>query len=361
MLNREKIKELSGKYSAEGDVITCVLNIDISQKSDEHVRKEFKEYLSQIDKQLGKGHSANVKEIYDATDFSGKKTILIIASKSLDLFEVFALTIPLVSSLTIDARVNLIPLIRAVDDFERYAFVLVSKESMRLFAVYLGEVEENEDFYQEVQGRHKKGGWSQARFERHTEDEVQKNMKTAAKAVHSMLKKKTFDRLIVAGPSEVAKQFEQLLHNDVKSRVVGSVSCDPSITNVQIVQYSMECAQKAERAAEAEIVSELVNSLGEGNRAVRGAQKVLDAAIQGKVMKVVMDARFEVSGMRCKESGEVALDGVEGLNCNGERETLKNISSDILSIAIQGGAEVELVTDNELIKENKSIGAFLRF
>ena len=69
--------------------------------------------------------------------------------------------------LAFEPRPDVAPLLRIMDEYERYAVALVDKTCARLFSVFMGEIEESDALRDtDAVGRTDQGGWSQARYQR---------------------------------------------------------------------------------------------------------------------------------------------------------------------------------------------------
>src|ERR1700724_1825644 len=118
------------------------------------------------------------------------------------LWEAFHLHVPVRNRLVVEATPYVEPLLDLLDEYERYAVALVDKEKARFFSVFLGEIEEHDDFKDFVPGKHDKGGVSPANFQRHHEAHVFRHLKRTADYLANAYRQRPFDRLILAGPDE---------------------------------------------------------------------------------------------------------------------------------------------------------------
>ena len=80
-------------------------------------------------------------------------------------------------------EVRALSVFHQLDEYERYAVALVDKEKARFFSVFLGEIDETDDFKDFVPAKHDQGGVSQANFQRHHEAHVFRHLKRVERAV----------------------------------------------------------------------------------------------------------------------------------------------------------------------------------
>ena len=82
-----------------------------------------------------------------------------------------------------------------LDEYGRYGVALVDSESARLMTVNLGEIDDGNDVDDDVTGRHKQGGWSQSRFQRHIDEEIDDHLRHAATALNTLCLRRPLERL----------------------------------------------------------------------------------------------------------------------------------------------------------------------
>ncbi|MBU1167460.1 hypothetical protein KKC60_03580 [Patescibacteria group bacterium] len=362
MIDLDQVKALSKIESDKEDIVTLYLNTNNKEfTSKEKIAIRLKDQTAKL-RELGFEDDAKlIEERFDLIKLDGTKLVVIISSKANDLFEVLTFNVPMKTQVHVKNKVYIPPLLRILDEYERYALVLVDKKQMRLFTIYMGEIEENEESSQEFPGHHAQGGWSQARFQRHVEEHAKKMMKQASEEVFKVSKKKPFDRLIVGGSKEIISEFENMLHSELKPKVAGSFVGEMFLSNDEVLKRSLEIEEKIEREKEAELIEKLENNLGYDNRAVRGLDKVVRNFEEGKVMQLLIDSEYSAPGKRCQKCGHLSIDEMKCEFCGGDVDFINDIVAELVAEAINKGVVVEYVRNSKSMKKNKNIGAFLRF
>jgi hypothetical protein len=89
--------------------------------------------------------------------------VIVFSCRPRRLWEVFQLQVPVRPLARFAERPAVAPLAAVLDDYERYAVVLVDKDRARLLRVYLGRVEAHVELVDKYPGRTEMGGWAQAR------------------------------------------------------------------------------------------------------------------------------------------------------------------------------------------------------
>src|SRR5436309_1385938 len=82
------------------------------------------------------------------------------------------------------------------------------------------------DATDDVPGRHDQGGWSQARFQRHTEKLVAEHLKEVAEELDRRVRRMRSPQVIVVSSEEVRAEFEELVSSETKNAIVGWTSAD---------------------------------------------------------------------------------------------------------------------------------------
>jgi peptide chain release factor subunit 1 len=97
--------------------------------------------------------------------------LALFACSAADLFEPIPLAAPVSEHrLYISDQPHLYPLARLLDEYPRYAVVLADTHVARIFVFAANQLETEQDIAGVKTRRHKMGGWSQARYQRHMEN-----------------------------------------------------------------------------------------------------------------------------------------------------------------------------------------------
>jgi hypothetical protein len=166
------------------------------------------------------------------------------------------------------------PLLELEDQFERYCIILTDRERGHLITVFMGEIEQDLELVSSAEVKHsKKPGSdhirSQMQFQRKADLHALWHLKRIVKLAERQMSLCSYDRLILAGPSETTGVLHRLLPKSLKARVVGSVSLPVHSTPEQILEATLEIEQRVEQEADIRLVEDLVVSASKGPRAVQ--------------------------------------------------------------------------------------------
>src|SRR5207253_5930446 len=125
--------------------------------------------------------------------------------------------------LYISDQPHLYPLARLLDDFPRYAVVLADTRLARIFVVAGNRVVQTEEVEGTKTRRHKMGGWSQARYQRHIENFHIQHAKEIAEVLARAVRDERIDHLIVSGGETILPLLRDQLPKGVAERIVDVV------------------------------------------------------------------------------------------------------------------------------------------
>src|SRR5205085_7637630 len=128
-----------------------------------------------------------------------------------DLFEVIRLPRPIETRAVIDDSPLIEPLAE-LGGSGSWLVMLVNRQIGRMFLGDRERLDEVDVIVDNVHGQHKQGGWSQARYQRSVDEEVQDHLRNVADAAFVRFKREPFDHRLLGGPQAPLSAFEAKLH-----------------------------------------------------------------------------------------------------------------------------------------------------
>jgi peptide chain release factor subunit 1 len=233
------------------------------------------------------------------------KTALIVVHPETRLRELVQIELPFPVSIHWRRGAFLRPGVEAMDEHERYAVVLTDNKRARLFTVQMGELTEHEDLLSETSQRTRSLGADQMRAQkRHDQrhqEEVASHAKRVIDALHDLVLRAPFDRLIVGGTPKAAGQLVRLLPTRLRGKLVDTVSMRVDGSKKEILNKILAVQQRMERGRETEIVDGVLAELHDRGKAVAGFAAVLDAVNQGRVWTLIYGKDFNAKAGECGE------------------------------------------------------------
>jgi peptide chain release factor subunit 1 len=373
MLSREQLIEIA-KLRGDGALfVSLYLSVNPATNVKDnyviHVKNMIKQTTGKLDKPTMKKVNGDLEKIESyilSNKRIFKKGLAILSSQDRDFWKEFHLAVPIKNEIIVDNTPYIKPLLAILDNYQRYAILLVGKESARLFLVHLGEIEEYTEVHSaDVPGRHKKGGWfslSEKSYERHIDYHVGLHLKDVLKELDSFLSGEYVGRMVIGGSEEAVIRVRTMLPQTIAAKVIGTFQAE-MFANVKEILEKVEPVMHAfEEKEEAETIDDLLTKAMKNENAVIGIENVLNALQEGRIMKLVILKNYKNAGFSCVNCGNLAVQEVSSCSyCKGEMQNVNYIVDLIAQKAVEQGAMVEVVSKNRKLEESGSIGAFLRF
>lgn len=363
MLKLEEVKGLNKLWDREKKAVSVYLNTDQRLLTPEEIKIKLKNLFKGLEKSIDSEYINKIQDFINLRLKLENRGLAFFISRKNKLWKIIPLPKSVKNEIYVGKRLYLRPLLELLDEFERYCTVVVDKEKARIFTVYLGEIEEQSYIFDEFIGKHARGGWAQARWQRHIEDHVRRHLKKVALQTYKFFRKNKFDRLIIAGSKEILPEYEHVLHNYLKNKLAGKFYTELFAPVQKFLDQSLKIEEKTEREKEKELVDKLVNTLGRKNKGVIGLENTLLAVQEGKALILLINSDFKKTGSRCKECNYLDINPDQKIcsYCKGKMEKVDDIAGRLAEIALDKNVRLEFVKNNPDLKKIGGIGALLRF
>lgn len=373
MVNREELSEIAKMKGNGAYFVSLYLNVNpvTNPKGDypiwvKSARKEAqasigKEVIKKAEKDLDR-----MEAYIQGNRRNFKKGLVLISSLENDFWLEYNLAVSLKSELVVDKTPYIKPLIDVIDNYRRYAILLVDSTSARVFVMHLGEIAEyGKVRTPDVPGKHKKGGWyalSQTHYERHIEYHRGLHLKDAVAKFGQFLRGEELDGLILGGSEDAIAKTRELLSKSAAEKVKGIFHADMSESATGVLRRAEPVIRAFEKELEEQTVNKIVSRGMKSEKAVLGLDGVLKSLQEGRVLKLVMERDYSSHGYQCSSCG--ALWGATAAvcpYCGGEAKEVRYLVDLAAQKAIEQGAPVEMVSKDAGLQRSGRIGAFLRY
>ncbi len=296
---------------------------------------------------------------------AGPAGLVVFSSEQPSYFHAAMLPAPPPDLVRWDSEPDLGPLEAMIDDYERVAVLLFDIERARLFTIYLGKIESQQAFADDVPGKHAGGGWfalAETRAERHREDHVLRHVKRTVAALMATLRQEPFDRLFLAGPDEAVATLRHHLPRPLRARLAGTLRLELFASDAEVLQAALAAAQAAERDAEAAAVAELVDAATTRPVAL-GLAATLAALDAGRVYVLFLADSFAPVGGECGGCGALVPGGGACPTCGAPTQAVPDLRERLIRRALDQGAKLEFVSGDAatLLATHGGIGAWTRY
>ena len=340
------------------------------------VQKKYKILVKDLIKQRTKNHTRyneEQKEFIDKDierilqfmnyEFDEKsRGLAIFASSPLNLWQVYPLPRRIKGRFVIDYDPYTRPLVRFFDENEKYFTVLVDSKKARLFSMYAGILNERKEVYDEVQGRHKKGGWSQARFQRHIKDQVAKHLQNVSSVVYDLYKKEKFDHCILGGQIVARNNFKNILHSSIQKIIVGEIDVALDDSQVEIMDSVQHIVEKFEDRQSKRYLKILRDRLGKKHLAVSGLEKTVKMLQQARIHTVIIKEDLIIPGFKCvKCETPFTKDAKKCSLCSKKIVRVPDIVDEIIEKTWELNGEAKFIKTSKELDNLGGIAALLRW
>lgn len=232
---------------------------------------------------------------------------------------------------------------------ETWGVLIVDRRSARFLRGAPGALTEVGEINDVLQGKHKAGGWSQARFQRSIEQDVANHLKHTSSFIHAEHKRGMFDVLVLAAADELRNDVLDTLPSSVRDRIVATI--DNGIMHASVPDIEMriqEVAREREAEQEREAIERLRRELATKGRATQGTAGVLRALNERRVEILLIEPDASPGGAVCPTCGLLEH---QAMACPADGTAMEP-RTDVLDLAIEKAleqsADVHAVTTRSL-------------
>ncbi|MDM7324994.1 MAG: VLRF1 family aeRF1-type release factor, partial [Thermus sp.] len=317
MIGKEEIRRIKESLALEEGTVLS-LYLDINPAKPENANRAYALRAKDAMKALGVPQELQEKVLgVLKNQVLEAKTAVFFANAN--LFETFLLQVelPLVSSLKTSFLAEkesrfltdgalahygepfLLPLVYALDEYERYGVVYLDQERWRVFEIFLGEIQEVSDAFLaldteawrrlslDAPGRRfnlggiSRGGAGRDLFAKRLAAWEERFYKSLSLELEKLIPERGFTRLILMGPEEHTKLFRSYLPKRLQERVVALLPSlpHPGARPGEVLKRLEPLLEEIERKGE----MELLRKLEEAYPKVAFGPEVLDRLQEGRV------------------------------------------------------------------------------
>lgn len=278
--------------------------------------------------------------------------LAIFACAGAGLFEAIQLAAPIDQHrLYISDQPHLYPLARLIDEYPRYLALLVDTHSARIFVFAASAIERTAEIEGIKTRRHKMGGWSQARYQRHIENYHLQHAKEIADIVARTMREEHIDRLVISGDQTIVPLVREQMPKDIVERIVDVVRLDRNAPDRAVLDATIAALREQDAQTDRERVDELIGAYRAHGLACIGIEQTRRAFALGQVDELVIAAT------------PAALKGVKHAAGDGppDRSAEERAADELIVQARNTSAKIRFVEDASLLQPIGGVGAFLRF
>lgn len=202
------------------------------------------------------------------------------------------------------------------------------------------------------------------RFQRQHDAHVMWHASAVGHATSLLIERFSAKHLLVSGSKEVLVEYKDHLPAIAANRLDGTFSVPIDAPAKEIREKIRPLREEVEAREEESTIEEIQEAVSSG-RGIWGIEDTLRALVEKRVMKLVVDDRYQVAGGECLHCGMMSIqDAGDCRSCGSPLAIVDDIVDVALERALDQEADLELVRSRgalELLAGAAPIGALLRF
>ena len=278
--------------------------------------------------------------------------LALFACSAADLFETVQLAAPINEHrLYISDEPHLYPLARILDEYPQYIALLADTNSARILVFAANTIEKTDSIQGVKTKRHKMGGWSQARYQRHVENYHVHHAKEVVDAVARIARDDSIDKIVVSGDPNIVPLLREQMPKDIAERVIDMVRLDTKAPEHEVLAATIEALREKDARTDRERVDVLLTAYRGNGLACAGVEATLKAFELGQVEELVITAAPETI-----DAGKTG-----GAQQPGAPSPSERAADALIAQARNTAARIRFIEDSSLLASIGGVGAFLRF
>jgi peptide chain release factor subunit 1 len=262
----------------------------------------------------------------------------------------------------VDATPFARPLAAVLSEYHRACVVVINKSSARFWEVDQDEMREVTKFSDPVLRKPDyAANLAEDRVRNKEEELVKKHFRRAVKVLEDLQQTDGYDIVIIGGHEYEVPEFIQILPNDLRSRLAGTFSVDPTTAPLAEIRNSASSIlERYEREEELRLVSEVFEKAAMGQPAALGLESCLQAAPVAAIKTLLVLQGAIAPGVVCDESRWLAASGDICPVCGNPTRRTPDVIDELVAVVIdEGGSARHVEADTKL--SEYLVAAELRF
>ena len=351
----EVLRELSEMYDEDSSDTYVTLYLKKDALDQKFLLRREKACRSLLKGDEKRNFTDTMEAIREFLKKNVSANIAIFASHKYNVLKTVSLPVEIDNSLIVDSSPYIRPLARIQDEWESFTLVLLSSNYAKIYSLSLGEIGYEKNLSKDIMNRHKKGGCSQARFQRLRKGAIHAFLTEVIEALEKIADK----RIVLAGPGTSKLQFRDMLPKYLAERIVDVI--DISIDDEkELLKESVRLISEWEEKKSREAVQQLKEEILKDGLVAYGAEETLQAVKNGQVELLIVEKDYKIKGWICENCQIVKEGSVKECPYCGGSVSEVDVIEEILEFAERTDADVEF-TDDEEIADLGHIGAILRY
>lgn len=273
--------------------------------------------------------------------------------------------VPLPNWVVVNSTPNIYHLVELKDTYHRFVVMISTAESARILEVNLGAV--TDEVWRERPALRKRIGreWTKEHYQSHQREQSDKFLKEKISVLDGLMRAGGYTYLILAGNPWETARLRQALPRRLATKLIDTlpIAGNEHISDVMAATLArfIEAEEQESRAIATILIQEILSD----GLAVAGTAATLQALHEQRVDALVMAKLYTPPpGWRCANCATLT----EGqaapklcLECGANAFRQIDLREEMVRLAEQQGASVEIVQQSHQLMQLSGVGALLRY
>lgn len=373
----DQLRALAGFRADQGCAISLYLNLDPSEvptPADVETRAnsliaeaqrafdERKGSLGHEQREALKHDIERIKAWFDdGFDRQGVSGVAVFTAGLDNFWSTLPLPDSVADQVRITAQLCLAPLARLVGRADGVLVAAVGRERGQVFKLEGGSLLEIADETEDVPGRHDQGGWSQARYERHIDEIVDRHWRRVVETLDTCVRQHPGAHVVLVGAEGMRSDFEEILSSEVKNCLLGWTTAEAHADAPQLLEAARPVIGGWWEKLDEDVIARWREEAGKNGRAAMGWEQTLEAASDGRAELLLVQDGIDEPAYQCPACGRAQ---VGNGSCPLDGTTLESRDSG-LDVAVHQtlayGGTVHVIRERRDLEPVGGVGALLRY
>jgi peptide subunit release factor 1 (eRF1) len=280
-----------------------------------------------------------------------------------DFFEALQLEAPIENNrLFVYDRPHLYPLARLLDQYPRYAVVLADTNAAKIFVIALGQAIQRKELQNVKTKRTQVGGWSQMRYQRHTENYHLHHAKEVIDNLERLVRDERIEHVMLAGDEEtIIPLLREQMPKELAEKVVDVLSLGIDTPEHELIEETLKAYRRHNSLSDMEKVDHLIGEYQRDGLAVAGVPQTLAALSNGQVEELLIASAADALKFD-KEEVEKVLSLYSSSGEAAATLDQRTVADELVRRATQlSSARITFIEDDSALNHVGGVGALLRY
>jgi peptide chain release factor subunit 1 len=376
-VNWEQLRELAGFRTEKGCAVSVFVNLDprgaptladVESRVNsllDRAGKELDERKADLARAAREALRSDLDRIRawfdDGFDRQGANGVAVFAAGLDNFWSTLTIADPVSDEVKVGGELYLAPLARIVGRGEGTVVAVVSRERGEVYRLRGGTLHVIADETTDVPGQHDQGGWSQARYERHIDEIVERHWRRVAETLDRCIRHLHGARVVMIGAEEMRSDFESVLSNEVRSCIAGWATAQAHADAPALLEAAKPVLEEWWRKRDEQILDRWREEAAKNGRAATGWEETLEAASDGRVELLLVADGTDRPAYQCPQCGRAQ---VSNGSCPLDGTTMESRESGFdlaLHQTLAHGGTVHSLRDRQDLDPVGGVAALLRF